>query len=133
MLNFTAQLDKIRSQLPPMQIGKTYPITRMDRRLGSEKMIKHRHISHLWGVYPGRQVFPHLKTPETFLKHQKKYFNRERRCQQGLVYGMESCTLGPFSWMEITHIKLIQNQLKFKNLQIATIKDPDGGTYCNMF
>lgn len=125
---FTAQLYKIRSQLPPMQIGKH---TQLQEWIEDwdRKNDKHRHISHLWGVYPGRQISA-FKTPELF-EASKNTLIRKGDASRGWSMGWKVAL-----WARLLDgdhaYKLIQNQLNLKPAN-ATIKDPDGGTYCNMF
>ncbi|MCC2545960.1 glycoside hydrolase family 95 protein [Hymenobacter sp. BT175] len=61
---FADTLRALRERLPPMQIGQHGQLqewlTDMDNPAG-----KHRHISHLYGLFPGGHISPY-RTPELF-------------------------------------------------------------------
>ncbi|HEX5667350.1 MAG TPA: glycoside hydrolase family 95 protein, partial [Chitinophagaceae bacterium] len=62
-----ALVEEIRvklKDLPPMQIGKHAQLQEwlID---WDDPADKHRHISHLWGLYPGNQISPY-RTPQIF-------------------------------------------------------------------
>lgn len=59
---FARQLREARSRLAPMQIGKHGQLQEWLEDW-DDPNDHHRHLSHLWGLYPGDQVHPRL-TPE---------------------------------------------------------------------
>ncbi|MEN7551037.1 glycoside hydrolase N-terminal domain-containing protein, partial [Rapidithrix thailandica] len=58
---FAKKLDKARSQLTPTQLGKDGRIMEWQEEF-EEVDPKHRHVSHLWGLYPGNEIT--LASPE---------------------------------------------------------------------
>ncbi len=62
------QLEKMRARIAPNQIGRHGQLQEWleDR---DDPANKHRHVSHLWGVYPGREITP--RTPELFAAARK--------------------------------------------------------------
>ncbi|WP_289660218.1 glycoside hydrolase family 95 protein [Flavobacterium panacagri] len=122
------ELKKIRQQLPPMHIGK---YTQLQEWLEDwdRKNDAHRHVSHLWGVFPGREVSP-FKTPELFEASRNSLIGKGD-ASRGWSMGWKVCLWARY--LDGNHAyKLITNQLNLKPAN-ATIKDPDGGTYTNMF
>lgn len=125
---FADSLDLLRRQLPPMMIGKYGQLQEWledwDREFSS-----HRHISHLWGAFPGNQVSPYTH-PELFMAVKKSLIGRGD-ASRGWSMGWKVC-----QWarqLDGNHaMTLIKNQLKLKDPN-CTIKDVDGGTYTNMF
>jgi len=77
-LDFAAQLDKARSQLAPPQIGKHGQIQEWLEDF-DEPEPGHRHISHLFALYPGQQISC-KKTP-TLAQAARKTL--ERRLEHG--------------------------------------------------
>lgn len=125
---FADSIDKLRAQLPPMMIGRYGQLQEWledwDREYSS-----HRHVSHLWGMFPGRQVSPYTQ-PELFQAVKKSLMGRGD-ASHGWAMGWKVCL-----WARLLDgdhaLAIIKNQLKWKNPNI-TIKDPDGGTYTNLF
>ena len=125
---FADSLDALRSQLPPMMIGKYGQLQEWledwDRETSG-----HRHISHLWGAYPGNQVSAY-ETPELFQAVRKSLIGRGD-ASRGWSMGWKVC-----QWarqLDGNHaMTLIKNQLHLKDPN-CTIRDQDGGTYTNMF
>lgn len=89
----------------------------------------HRHVSHLWCAYPGRQVSL-FENPEIAAAVKKSLMGRGD-ASRGWSMGWKVCLWARL--LDGNHaLRLIQNQLQLKPYT-ATIKDPDGGTYANMF
>ncbi|APA00322.1 glycoside hydrolase family 95 protein [Flavobacterium commune] len=126
--DFSKQLENLRSQLPPMQIGK-YSQLQEWLEDWDKKNDAHRHLSHLWGMFPGRQISA-FQTPELFEASRNSLIGRGD-ASRGWSMGWKVCLWARY--LDGNHAyKLIQNQLNLKPAN-ATIKDPDGGTYSNMF
>lgn len=126
--NFSVQLKDMRSQLPPMRVGKH---TQLQEWLEDwdRKDDAHRHLSHLWGVFPGREISP-FKTPELFEASRNTLIGKGD-ASRGWSMGWKVCLWARY--LDGNHAyQLIKNQLNLKPAN-ATIKDPDGGTYTNMF
>jgi alpha-L-fucosidase 2 len=125
---FSGELKDIRSQLPPMHIGK---YTQLQEWLEDwdKKNDAHRHVSHLWGVFPGREISP-FRTPELFEASRNTLVGKGD-ASRGWSMGWKVCLWARY--LDGNHAyQLIKNQLNLKPAN-ATIKDPDGGTYTNMF
>lgn len=125
---FSEELKNIRSQLPPMHIGK-YTQLQEWMEDWDRKNDAHRHLSHLWGIYPGREISP-FKTPELF-EASRNTLAGKGDASRGWSMGWKVCLWARY--LDGNHAyQLIKNQLNLKPAN-ATIKDPDGGTYTNMF
>ncbi len=61
---FAAELERLRAQLPPMQIGQYGQLQEWLEDWDSPED-KHRHVSHLYGLHPSNQISPY-RTPELF-------------------------------------------------------------------
>lgn len=125
---FAKSLDSLRLKLPPMHIGQYGQLQEWledwDREISN-----HRHLSHLWGAFPGNQVSPY-EHPELFEAVKKSLIGRGD-ASRGWSMGWKVCLWARM--LDGNHaLKLIRNQLKLKSPN-ATIRDVDGGTYANMF
>lgn len=60
--SFSKEVEKILGQLPDLKIGEDGRILEWMEEFG-EKESGHRHISHLFALYPGNQISP-IHTPE---------------------------------------------------------------------
>lgn len=63
------QLTGMRKRIAPDQIGKHGQLLEWLQDL-DDPTDHHRHVSHLWGVFPGREITP-LGTPDLFAAAQK--------------------------------------------------------------
>ncbi|AXC13304.1 putative large secreted protein [Acidisarcina polymorpha] len=59
---FGAQLEQVEKRLPPLQIGKRGQLQEWIKDY-DETELEHRHVSHLYSVYPGHDINPET-TPE---------------------------------------------------------------------
>ncbi|WP_274653824.1 glycoside hydrolase family 95 protein [Paenibacillus humicola] len=62
--SFAAELAAARGKLFPMQIGRHGQLQEWSKDFDDQD-VHHRHVSHLFGVYPGKQL-TELVTPELF-------------------------------------------------------------------
>lgn len=62
--SFTDTLKQIRNQLPPMHVGKHGQLQEWLDDI-DDPQDKHRHISHLYGLFPSNQISPY-RTPQLF-------------------------------------------------------------------
>lgn len=125
---FTNTIDKLCKQLPPMHIGK-YGQLQEWLEDWDRKESGHRHVSHLWGMYPGNEISPNTQ-PALFESARNSLIGRGD-ASRGWSMGWKVCLWARF--LDGNHAyKLIQNQLKLKDPN-ATIKDENGGTSANMF
>ena len=126
--DFAAELEELQAQLPPMHVGKYGQLQEWledwDRETSG-----HRHVSHLWGMYPGNQISPYTE-PCLFQAAKKSLIGRGDE-SRGWAMGWKVCLWARM--LDGNHAyTLIQNQLKLKDAG-ATIDDANGGTYANMF
>lgn len=125
---FAACLDSLKAQLPPMHVGKYGQLQEWLQDWDKERS-SHRHVSHLWGLYPGNQISPYTN-PELFQAAKKSLIGRGD-ASRGWAMGWKVCLWARL--LDGNHaMKLIRNQLRLKDPNV-TIKDQDGGTYANMF
>ena len=89
----------------------------------------HRHLSHLWGAYPGNQVSPYTNT--TIYQGVHKSLVGRGDAARGWSMGWKVC-----QWARMLDgdhaLSIIRNQLRLMDPN-ATMNDADGGTYANMF
>jgi alpha-L-fucosidase 2 len=121
-----AEFQKILDRLPPMQIGQHGQLQEWIEDLDNPKD-EHRHVSHLYGLYPSNQITPYA-TPELF-----------DAARTTLIHRGDVSTGWSMGWkvnfwarlLDGDHaLKLIKDQL--------TLVDPvksgrNGGTYPNFF
>ncbi|ULT39364.1 hypothetical protein KRR40_31005 [Niabella defluvii] len=111
-------------KLAPMQIGK---YTQLQEWLEDKDDPKneHRHVSHLYGLYPGNQVSPYT--------HPKLF----EAARNSLVYRGDKATGWSIGWkvnlwarlLDGNHAYTIVNNM----LTLAGGNNQDGRTYPNMF
>lgn len=125
---FADSLDALRKLLPPMMVGK-YGQMQEWLEDWDREFTGHRHVSHLWCAYPGRQISPYTN-PDAASAVKKSLIGRGDAAR-GWSMGWKVCLWARL--LDGNHAyQIMQNQLKLK-ASTATIKDPDGGTYTNMF
>lgn len=125
---FADEIDALRSQLPPMMIGK-YGQLQEWMEDWDQEFSGHRHLSHLWGAYPGNQVSPYMNT--TLYQGVHKSLVGRGDESRGWSMGWKVCLWARM--LDGNHaMQLIKNQLRLKSPN-ATIRDANGGTYANMF
>lgn len=126
--DFRKTLIEKRSQLFPLQVGKKGNLQEWSKDWEDTEP-EHRHISHLFGLFPGRQISP-LKSPV--------YANAARRTMELRGDGGTGWSKG---WkiniwarlLDGNHAyKLIREQLKLTGVE-GTNYAKGGGTYPNLF
>ncbi|MCF2443572.1 glycoside hydrolase family 95 protein [Dyadobacter sp. CY345] len=126
--DFRKILIEKRSQLFPLQVGKKGNLQEWSKDWEDTEP-EHRHISHLFGLFPGRQISP-LKSPV--------YANAARRTMELRGDGGTGWSKG---WkiniwarlLDGNHAyKLIREQLKLTGVE-GTNYANGGGTYPNLF
>ena len=122
---FVKKLGEVKSRLAPMKIGSWGQLQEWFEDWDDPKD-NHRHVSHLWGMYPGRQIT--ADTPELF---QAVRTSLEARGDEstGWSMGWKVCL-----WARLLDgdhaYKLIQDQLKPARSRGF---GGSGGTYNNLF
>ena len=124
---FADTLKQTRSRLAPMQIGKHSQLQEWMHDWDNPKD-HHRHVSHLYGVYPSWQISPY-RTPELF-DAARTSLNYRGDPATGWSMGWKVCLWARF--MDGNHAyKLIKAQLNLCDDKASTWES--GGTYPNMF
>lgn len=122
---FIDSLQTVVNNLPPMQIGRWGQLQEWMEDWDDPKD-HHRHISHLWGLYPGRQI--NLYDSPTLLEAVRKSLLSRGDHSTGWSMGWKVCL-----WARLLDgnraYKLITEQL------VPTLADKGvhGGTYPNLF
>ena len=126
---FRRLLSNTISRLAPMQIGKHSQLQEWMHD-SDRPDDKHRHVSHLYGIYPGNQISPY-RTPELF-----------DAARTSLLYRGDPATGWSMGWkvnlwarfLDGNHAyKLITDQLKLVGGRQDSVNTSGGGTYPNMF
>jgi alpha-L-fucosidase 2 len=122
--HFVDTLKRMRSQLPPMQIGKFSQLQEWLDDVDDPKD-NHRHVSHLYGLFPANQISPY-RTPELYSAAKNTLL------QRGDVSTGWSMGWKVNWWAKLLDgnhaYKLIQNQLT----PVAS-SNGGGGSYQNLF
>ena len=122
MTEFQAILDR----LPPMQIGQYEQLQEWMEDLDNPND-KHRHISHLYGLYPSDQISPYA-TPELF-----------EAAKTTLIQRGDVSTGWSMGWKVNFWARLLDGNHAFKLIKDQlTLVNPvrsgnNGGTYPNLF
>ncbi len=126
---FRGLLKTALSRLAPMQIGK-YSQLQEWMHDSDRTDDKHRHVSHLYGLYPSNQISP-SRTPELF-----------DAARTSLTYRGDPATGWSMGWkvnlwarlLDGNHAyQLITDQLKLVGGRIDSVNTKGGGTYPNLF
>lgn len=111
-------------RIPPMQIGQYSQLQEWleDR---DDPQNEHRHVSHLYGMYPGNQISPY-RTPELF-----------EAVRNSLNYRGDFATGWSIGWKVNLWARLLDGNHAYKivnnMLTIADAENKEGRTYPNMF
>lgn len=113
-----------RDRLPPMQIGKNSQLQEWLDDLDSPTD-SHRHVSHLYGLFPGNQISPY-RDPELFAA-----------AKNSLVYRGDPSTGWSMAWKINLWAHLLDGDHAYKLItdQISPLAKgkQSGGTYPNLF
>jgi len=125
--DLTAKIKAARKRLPCMQIGQYSQLQEWMQDIDNPKD-QHRHVSHLFGLYPGKQISPY-RTPELF-----------DAARNSLIYRGDGGTGWSMAWkvnfwarfLDGNHAyMMIRNQLTPAKTKGSTMGG--GGTYPNLF
>ncbi len=123
---FLKQIADARAKLPPMQVGKYGQLQEWMWDI-DDPQDKHRHVSHLYGMFPSAQISPY-RNPELF-SAVATTLRQRGDVSTGWSMGWKVCL-----WARLLDgdhaFKLITDQL---NLIRTTGNMGPGGTYANMF
>jgi alpha-L-fucosidase 2 len=121
------KIEMARKRLPPMQIGQHGQLQEWLQDLDNPND-KHRHVSHLFGLYPANQVSPY-RTPELFAVARTSLIQRgdvSTGWSMGWKVNLWARLLdGNHAW------KLIKDQLTPAGVNKG--ENSGGGTYPNLF
>jgi len=115
---------RYRDRLPPMQIGKNSQLQEWLDDLDSPTD-NHRHVSHLYGLFPGNQISPY-RDPDLFAA-----------AKNSLVYRGDPSTGWSMAWKINLWAHLLDGNHAYKLItdQISPVArgKQSGGTYPNLF
>lgn len=118
------QLLSMVSKLSPMHIGKYSQLQEWLEDKDDPKN-EHRHVSHLYGLYPGNQISPYTN-PELF-----------EAARNSLIYRGDMATGWSIGWKVNLWARLLDGNHAYKivsnMLTLAGKGNEDGRTYPNMF
>ena len=122
---YSEKLRIMADKLPPMQIGKHAQLQEWLEDLDDPKN-EHRHVSHLYGLYPGNQISPY-STPQLF-----------EAAKQSLRYRGDQATGWSIGWKINLWARLLDGDHAYKIIQnMLTLAGRDWGrngrTYPNLF
>jgi alpha-L-fucosidase 2 len=126
--DFAAKLEAARAKLYPLKIGARGQLQEWFQDF-MEADVHHRHTSHLFGVYPGRQITP--ATPEYFAAARKSL---EIRGDDGTGWslGWKINFWARFREGDHAYV-LIKNLLRPVSNNTRTSYGAGGGVYPNLF
>lgn len=115
-------LKMLRAKLPPMQVGQYGQLQEWLEDVDS-KTDNHRHVSHLYGLFPGSQISPFTQ-PQLFTA-----------AKNSLVYRGDVSTGWSMAWKINLWARLLDGNHAYKLIkdQIKPVGRGSGGTYPNFF
>lgn len=129
-MSYLNRLKAMADRLPPMQIGKYNQLQEWLEDADNPKN-EHRHVSHLYGLYPGNQISPYTH-PELF-----------QAAKKSLLYRGDQATGWSIGWklnlwarlLDGNHAyKIIENMLVLlESEENQKTRNPNGRTYPNLF
>ena len=125
---FAAKLKEMLPRIAPNQIGKYGQLQEwMEDKDDPDN--KHRHVSHLWGVYPGNEI-NWMQTPDLM-----------KAARQSLIFRGDDATGWSLSWKINLWARFLDGnhafemvKLLFRPVQIDdVVYTKGGGSYTNLF
>lgn len=123
-LAYTNKVSEALAKMPPMKVGKHSQLQEWQEDWDNPKD-NHRHVSHLYGLYPGNQISA-IKTPELF-----------EAAKQSLIYRTDESTGWSMGWKVNLWARLLDGNHAYKLIQdqmhlVTADQKKGGGTYPNM-
>lgn len=119
---FIDSLNRFKNKLPPMQIGRHGQLQEWLEDFDSPTD-HHRHISHLYGLFPSNQVSP-FQNPKLFAA-----------AKNSLLHRGDVSTGWSMAWKINLWARLLDGNHAYKLItdQIKPVTQQSGGTYPNFF
>jgi len=122
--DFRSRLANLRKQIAPNQVGRYGQLQEWMEDKDDPKN-EHRHVSHLWGVYPGSEITPY-GTPDLF-----------KAARQSLVFRGDAATGWSMGWKINLWARFLDGDHAYKILQNlitpASDKPAHAGLFANLF
>ncbi|MDR0509536.1 MAG: glycoside hydrolase N-terminal domain-containing protein [Rikenellaceae bacterium] len=122
--SYAGELERTVARLAPMQIGRHNQLQEWLADV-DDPQNHHRHISHLYGLYPGNQISPYT-SPTLF-----------QAAKNSLLYRGDMATGWSIGWKINLWARLLDGNHAYKIIaNMLTLVEPgnnDGRTYHNMF
>lgn len=122
--SYRDSLQSMVKRLPPMQIGKHNQLQEWLADVDDPNN-DHRHVSHLYGLYPSNQISPYAH-PQLF-----------QAAKRSLLYRGDMATGWSIGWKINLWARLLDGDHAYKiiknMLKLVEKDNPDGRTYPNMF
>ncbi|UUF13585.1 MULTISPECIES: glycosyl hydrolase family 95 catalytic domain-containing protein [Flavobacterium] len=121
---YTKKISDALAKMPPMKVGKYNQLQEWQDDWDNPKD-NHRHVSHLYGLYPSNQISA-IKTPELF-----------EAAKQSLIYRTDESTGWSMGWKVNLWARLLDGNHAYKLIQdqlhlVTADQRKGGGTYPNM-
>jgi alpha-L-fucosidase 2 len=107
------QLTTLRKQIAPLQIGRHGQLQEWMEDVDDPNN-QHRHVSHLWAVYPGSEITPY-GTPELF-----------QAAKQSLIFRGDAATGWSMGWKLNLWARFLDGDHAYKILQNLLTPASDG-------
>ena len=119
------QLASLRGRIAPNQVGRYGQLQEWMEDIDDPKN-EHRHVSHLWGVYPGEEITPY-GAPALF-----------QAARQSLIFRGDGATGWSMGWKLNLWARFLDGDHAYKILQNLVTPASDGrparaGLYPNLF
>lgn len=124
---FCDTLNRMSSRLTPTRVGQ-YGQVQEWAQDWDDPEDHHRHISHLWGLYPGNEISPYT-SPELFAAA-RKTLEQRGDASTGWSMGWKVCCWARLQDGDHAY-KLIKDQLSYVSPDVQS--GQAGGTYPNLF
>ncbi|CAM3393807.1 glycosyl hydrolase family 95 catalytic domain-containing protein [Flavobacterium chungbukense] len=121
---YAKKVSDALAKMPPMKVGKHNQLQEWQDDWDNPKD-NHRHVSHLYGLYPSNQISA-VKTPELF-----------EAAKQSLIYRTDESTGWSMGWKVNLWARLLDGNHAYKLIQdqlhlVTADQRKGGGTYPNM-